>query len=593
MILMGGYVRAAITGVAILGTAALAACGGSSSSSSGTPGTAGGTGGRTASATYNAAYDKIVNPSRKKGGTLQLGLTSDCDSWDPQRVYYGFCWNLQRLFTRGLTGYSKLNGNTFQLSPDAATTMGVHNADYTQWTYTLKPGLKWSNGKPVTPLDFKYGVERLFAQDVITGGAFSYYVNILQHPSSYKGPYHSGDLTSIRTTANTITYNLVRPFKDFPYLLALPEGSAVPDKVEGGAGYVGRTYTKRPLSDGPFKIASYTPGKSINFVRNPDWSQSTDPIRHPVANAIDISIDTNPGDLDNKIKAGLIDANAGVGAGGLTPAFQSYVLTHPQAKKQADDPATPFTEYFAVFQTVIKNADCRKAIFYATNKASIIAAEGGPTAGIPAGSMTPPGVTGYDKSYNPYPAGPQDTGNLAKAKAELKACGKPNGFPITFAYPTPSQKAPLVFAAEKAALTRVGITSTGVSQDTSTYYSTFIGSPKNVLNKGIGIALAGWGADFPRPVGYYNAIANGNAITDPGTSNYPSLNDPVINKILDNGSATDADYATLRNQVMTDAVYLPIYWGATLMYRNPRMTNVTCDNALAFGNYDFVNIGVK
>ena len=39
--------------------------------------------------------------------------------------------------------------------------MGTHNANFTQWTYTLKPGLKWSNGTPITPMDVKYGVERL------------------------------------------------------------------------------------------------------------------------------------------------------------------------------------------------------------------------------------------------------------------------------------------------------------------------------------------------------------------------------------------------------------------------------------------------
>jgi peptide/nickel transport system substrate-binding protein len=43
---------------------------------------------------------------------------------------------------------------------------------------------------------------------------------------------------------------------------------------------------------------------------------------------------------------------------------------------------------------------------------------------------------------------------------------------------------------------------------------------------------------------------------------------------------------------MDDAVYLPYEFEKVLYYRNPRMTNVTCDNALAFGIYDFVNIGV-
>jgi peptide/nickel transport system substrate-binding protein len=246
-------------------------------------------------------------------------------------------------------------------------------------------------------------------------------------------------------------------------------------------------------------------------------------------------------------------------------------------------------------QTVITDPNCRLAIFYATNKASILAAEGGPTAGTIAGSMTPPGIPGYDPSYNPYPTGSDNTGDLTKAKAALQACGKPNGFAVKYAYQTPSSKAPLVYAAEKAALARVGITLTAVTDDASTYYNTFVGSPKNIIKQGIGMAFAGWGADFGTAVGFYSSIANGASIVDPGNSNYPSLNDPTVNSILNNagkGTETEDDFKNLDAAIMKSTVYLPIYFGNTLMYRNPRMTNVTCDNALAFGNYDFVNAGV-
>jgi peptide/nickel transport system substrate-binding protein len=331
-------------------------------------------------------------------------------------------------------------------------------------------------------------------------------------------------------------------------------------------------------------------------VRNPNWDQSTDTIRHPLVDEIDLSIDTNPSDLDERLKSGELDANAGTGAGGLTPAFQTYVLTHPDAKENVDDPSVASTQYFAVMQSVVTNPDCRKAIFYALNKSSVLAAEGGPTAGTLAGSMTPPGIPGYDASYNPYPAGADNTGDLAMAKQELQKCGKPGGFPLVYAYQTPAVKAKAVFQAVQAALARVGITVTAVTDDASTYYNTFIGSPKTILAKHIGMAFAGWGADFPTVVGFYQAIANGNAIVDPGNSNYPSLDDPTVNQIIDgaaSGSKTAADFATLNHQIMNDAVYLPIYWGNTLMYRNPRMTNVTCNNALAFGNYDFVNVGVS
>jgi peptide/nickel transport system substrate-binding protein len=447
-------------------------------------------------------------------------------------------------------------------------------------------------------MDVKYGLERDFASAELPGGPFSYFVQGIKAPKGYAGPYKSGDLpdSSISTTANTITINLNSPNSDFDYLMAMGASAPVPYKTEGGSGFVGANYTKHPMSSGPFMIKTYTPGKEIDFVRNPNWDQSTDTIHHPLVDEVDLTIDTNPVDLDQRLQAGTLDANAATGAGGLTPAFQTYVLTHPDAKKNVDDPATPNTEYFSVMQTVITNPDCRKAIFYAINKASVLAAEGGPTAGTIAGSMTPPGIPGYDASFNPYPDGADNTGDLTMAKSELAKCGKPNGFPLTYAYPTPATKAKLVFQAVKEALSRVGITVTAATDDASTYYNTFLGSPKTILAKHIGMALAGWGADFPTVVGFYQAIANGNAIVDPGNSNYPSLNDPVVNGIINNaptGKEGASDYANLNHQIMADTVYLPIYFGNTLMYRNPRLTNVTCDNALAFGNYDFVNVGVS
>ena len=550
-------------------------------------------------AAYNAAADNIVNPSTKTGGTLNLGATADADSWDPKIAYYGWAWNMGRLYLRNLIGYKVVNGTKWELAPDLATDMGTHNANFTQWTYTLKPDVKWENGKPITAMDVKYGLERNFASAEIPGGPSSYFTSGLKAPKDYKGPYKDGDLpdTDIKASGSTITINLTGPNADFNYLMAMDASGPVPYKTENTP-YKGSTYTKHPMASGPYKFQSYSPGKSLVLVRNPQWSQSTDTIRHPLVDQVDLTIDTNPEDLDSKLESGQLDANAAGGAGGITPAFKSKVLTDPNVKKNADDPAAASTQYLPVMQTVITNVHCRNAIFYATNKASILNVYGGPTSGEISGAMTPPGIPGYQTTsdFDPLSAGPDQTGDLTKAKAELQACGKPNGFNVTFAYPTPSSYAPKVYSAEKAALSRVGIQLNAVTDDASTYYNTFIGSPANILKKQIGMGLAGWGADFPTDVGFYQAIANGNAIVDPGNSNYPSLNDPVVNQILGAGGAgknTEADWQKLNHQIMTDAVYVPLYWTKTLYYRNPRMTNVTCDNALAFGIYDFVNVGVS
>jgi peptide/nickel transport system substrate-binding protein len=588
----------------------LSACGSSggngttnnSNTGANTPATTSNTGSSTGSSAaqgvpsaYNAAVNNIVNPSTKTGGTLKLLTSSDCDSWDPARTYYGWCWNMQRLFTRSLIGYKVLNGTKFELAPDLATDMGTHNADFSQWTYTLKPGLKFSNGQPITAADVQWGVSRLWATDQINGGPASYFLTGIKAPKNYKGVYKDGPNTVGMTVTGSdkITFNLTGPNADFDYLMAMAASAPVPARTEGGAGFTGANYGKHPVASGPFMIKSYSPNKSIVFVRNPDWSQSTDTIHHPLVDEVDLTVDTNPSDIGQQLKAGTAD---GIANTDIDSAFRSQVLTNPELKKYADNPLTALTRYISVMPSVIPNVHCRRAIFYAFDKKAYQDGLGGPTLGAIAGSMTPAGISGYDANYNPYPSGPGGTPNVAKAKAELKLCGKPGGFSTKFAYATPSSTMPNIFKAEQSALAKVGIKVTAATQDASHYYSTFIGSPRNIVNQGLGMANAGWGADFPTGVGFYQSIANGNSIVQTGNTNYPSLNDPVVNKVLNEapaGKATDADWETLNHQIMQDAVYLPTVWGRDFYYRNPRLTNITCDNALAFGIYDWVNVGVS
>ena len=572
-------------GIALVGLLAATAMALVGCSSSATPTTTGG------ASSFNAAVDGIVNPSTVKGGTVKLLSSTDCDSWDPQNTYYGWCWNMQRLYTRSLLGYQKVNGSKPVLAPDLATDMGTHNADFTKWTYTLQKGLKYSNGADITPKDVKYGIERLFATDIINGGPASYFLATISHPADYLGPYKSGDLASIVTTDSTIEFNLSTSYSDFNYLMAMAASAPVPYKVEGGTGFVGADYGKQPVSSGPFVFTKYVPTQSVTFVRNKFWKQSTDKIRKPVANEIDLTIDSDENDIDSKLAAGTADARADLDVG---TTLKSKILTNPKFKVNADNPTTAFTRYMAVMPSVIPNVYCRQAIFYATNKAELVQAFGGTTAGVAAGSMTPPTIAGHSATANMYNSGKDNTGDIAKAKAALVKCGQPDGFATKVAYSTPSQIAPKVFASLQTALARVGIKVTATTSASSSYYSTFIGSPTNIVNQGIGIAMAAWGADFPTGYGFWNSIANGATIIPTGNTNYPSLNDPVVNKILDaapNGKSTDADFRKLDDQVMKDAVYLPILFGKSIYYRNPRLTNVTSDNALAFGLYDFVNVG--
>src|SRR6478609_11691120 len=131
----------------------LAACGGGNVASSG--GSGGGGGGGAA-----ADANGVHNPSTEKGGTLRFANSGDWDSLDPADTYYAYSWDFARLYGRPLMTRKPAPGKDgATLVPDLADAPGKPNADSTQWTYTLRQGVKFEDGTPVTSKDVKYAVE--------------------------------------------------------------------------------------------------------------------------------------------------------------------------------------------------------------------------------------------------------------------------------------------------------------------------------------------------------------------------------------------------------------------------------------------------
>ena len=51
------------------------------------------------------------------------------------------------------------------LIPDLATDLGRPNDDFTEWTFTIREGVKYENGEEVTPEDIAYGIKRSFDRE--------------------------------------------------------------------------------------------------------------------------------------------------------------------------------------------------------------------------------------------------------------------------------------------------------------------------------------------------------------------------------------------------------------------------------------------
>ena len=107
----------------------------------------------------------------------------------------------------------------------------------------------------------------------------------------------------------------------------------------------------------------------------------------------------------------------------------------------------------------------------------------------------------------------------------------------------------------------------------------------------IGIAFGGWGADWPDGYGFLDELVAGNAIVPAGNTNIGMLNDPVVNNLFTKAAGiTDATqrnaiWGQIDQQVMKDAVIVPIVYAKALIYRPSTLTNVYFNQAYQLNNY--------
>jgi len=555
---------------------------------------------------FNAGTTGIRNVSTKTGGTINLIADSDCDYYDPARTYYGHCWDMQRLFSRGLMAYKPEPGSAgLDVVPDIAQGLGT-SPNGKDWTYKLKSGIKYEDGTAVTSKDVKYAIERVFAQSVINGGPTYVITFLCPGPlnasggcDSYKGPYvdkdpnHLGLSTIDTPDDSTVVFHLNQVVGDWNYIMALPASTPVPIAYDQGP-KGGAKYTFHPVSDGPYKFESYTPNKNLTLVRNQYWSQNTDPFRKALPDKVVFTVDTNDVDVDNRLITNIADVDiAGVG---VQVATQAKILNNPALKARADNPVTGATRYLAIESKVapFTNVHCRRAVQYAVSKVDWQTARGGPIGGGDiATTMLNPAVKGYVK-FDDYPDN-NGVGDAAKAKDELKQCGQPNGF-TTHLATSNTGKGKNMAAAVQNSLAKVGIKVVIDEGDASTYYSQFIGSPSVNRKKGFGLMIAGWGADWPTGYGFFSSLIDGRKILPQGNSNYSETNDSKINSMIDQAVATtDAGKAAdiwgqVDKQLMEDATLVPMTYDKALVISSTNITNVFILSSM-LGIYDFQALG--
>ena len=219
-----------------------------------------------------------------KGGTIYSLELSVTEHLDPQRIYIGRdISNLGRLVYRSWVAFPLGETDAAKASdtvPDLATDTGtVQRGRDRVVVHPQGRRRVWQDGQAITCEDFKYGVSRTFATDVITGGP-NYIIGYLDIPEDadgtpvYKGPYTGEGQAefdkAVTCDGNTITYRFKKPWPDFPLaiasLRAFDPYRADQDK--------GDKSDLAVFSNGPYMLdGEWNEDSGGTFVRNPEWDE--------------------------------------------------------------------------------------------------------------------------------------------------------------------------------------------------------------------------------------------------------------------------------------------------------------------------------
>jgi len=538
----------------------------------------------------------VRQPSAQRGGTLRL-VSGAVDSLDPARSYSPGVWNVMRLYTRQLVAYApKPGAEGTRVVADLATAPGRTTDGGRTWTYTLRRGLRWEDGSPLTSADVKYGIERLFASDVITGGP-TWAVQLLDDRSSpYDGPYLDKTkgrlgLRSIRTPdARTVVFKLVRPFADWDDVVALPAAGPVRQKADAGA-----TYGRKPLSAGPYRVARTAKDGTVTFERNRYWSRSVDPVRTALPDRVELRPNMLPDERDRRVLAG--EADADVTGSGLQPEAAARVLADPALAGRVDDPSTGTLRFVAMPAGVPPFSDvhCRRAVQYALDKAAVKDALGGTYAASLATTLWPRGLPGYPATA-PYPAGEGNHGDLVAARTELARCDRPTGF-ATKLGAVNDGRGKVAADAVARALGRVGIRVTVKEYPRGSFLPAVAGSPAAVRKDGLGLVVAEWAADFPSPYAFLVPLADGRSIRPTANPNVAELGGGELERAVDEAAATldpvqaTAAWRDVAAAAMTSAAYAPLVEDRAVLIGSARLRNAYVHPA--YRGYDVASLGVE
>ncbi len=519
----------------------------------------GGGGSSSTTTSTTAAQGKTYPEIKVVWGTtdyMDPGLSYRLESWQIfQDVYLGL---LQKQYQTCAPV-----GDCTKIIPAIAQSLPTVNSNGTDFKFTIRKGLKYSNGETVKASDFAHTIIRDFNMNSPGIGFFS---NIVGSESCEANPTKCKAISGIITndSAGTVEIKLIKPQSDFEYILTTPFAAMVPSSTPNKD-----TENPPPAADGPYYISSYKPSRSFVALRNPHWK--------PIPGI--------PNGNPNKIVA-LMTNDLAQSAQYVTSGQYNYDENTlptdrlPQLQKKYASQIklwrTPSTYYFFMNQRTppFNNLKARQAVNYAINRNTLVQLRGG--LGVPTENFLPPTYPQYKKiSPTAYPY------SLSKAKQLVQQSGTKGMTVGVYTISDDSiDKAQGEYLGSQ--LNKIGWHAV-MHELAGAQYFVVVGNQKTKAQ----IGFTDWFEDYPYPTDWFRVLQYGPNITQQHNNNNSNVNIASTNQEIAKlsalppsqafSSSTTNSWAALDNTMMTKyATEAPFLNGVITSFFSSNM-NPNCD----------------
>ncbi len=302
-----------------------------------------------------------------------------------------------------------------RLVPDLALNVPAPTDGGTTYTFRLRPGIDYSDGRLVRASDYRRSIERAFRVHSLARDGFTDIVGA-SACTEVRCDLSRGIVAD--EAARTVTFHLRAPNPDFLANLTVAAASPVPP------GTSWQPVASIPIpGTGPYVIVESS-NRRIVWVRNRrfhEWSHAAQPDGNP--DRIVMSFGFQPAQEVREIEAGRADALIDNIPAQMLPAVQTRYAS------QLHSFVVPTTDFFQ-FNTTLAPFDdvrVRRALNFAIDRRAIVRLYGGSALAAPTCNVLPPGDVGY-RRYCPYTVAASSAGawhapDLARARRLVAASG--------------------------------------------------------------------------------------------------------------------------------------------------------------------------